>query len=88
MTWASCLFFTESDTPYLNFFVQFGLVGIVLLLGIGVYLSLLIFYTFETLFVSGLVYILLIPVSYFNFKYKKKLFSAEKSNEQETEDIL
>ena len=36
-----------------------------LLLGIGVYLSLLIFYTFETLFVSGLVYILLIPVSYF-----------------------
>ncbi len=59
-----------------------------LLLGIGVYLSLLIFYTFETLFVSGLVYILLIPVSYFNFKYKKKLFSAEKTNEQETEDIL
>ena len=59
-----------------------------LLLGIGIYLSLLIFYTFETLFFSGLIYILLIPISYFNFRYKKKLFSSEKINEQETEDIL
>jgi CDP-diacylglycerol--serine O-phosphatidyltransferase len=34
---------------------------IFLLLGIGIYVSLLIFYTFETLFLSGLVYIFLIP---------------------------
>ena len=43
--------------------------AIFLLLGIGVYVSLLIFYTFEILFVSGLIYILLIPVSFFHYKY-------------------
>tara|TARA_Y100001970_G_scaffold293408_1_gene440003 strand:+ start:372 stop:1169 length:798 start_codon:yes stop_codon:yes gene_type:complete len=59
-----------------------------LLLGIGVYLSLLIFYTFETLFITGLIYIFLIPVSFFNFRHKRKIFSAEKNKEQETEDIL
>ena len=32
---------------------------IFLLLGIGIYLSLVIFYTFETLFFSGLIYIIL-----------------------------
>ena len=62
--------------------------AVFLLLGIGIYLSLLIFYTFETLFITGLVYILSIPVSYFNFKYKNKLISNEKNSEQETEDIL
>jgi len=43
--------------------------AIFLLLGIGIYVSLIIFYTFETLFISGLIYILLIPVSFFHFKY-------------------
>jgi CDP-diacylglycerol---serine O-phosphatidyltransferase len=61
--------------------------GIFLLLGIGIYLSLVIFYTFETLFFTGMVYILLIPVSYFHFKHKSKLFS-QNTNEEETEDIL
>jgi len=36
--------------------------AIFLLLGIGVYVSLLIFYTFETLFFTGLIYIILIPI--------------------------
>ena len=62
--------------------------AIFLLLGIGVYVSLIIFYTFETLFVTGLIYILLIPVSFFHFKYlnKKSLVSAHE--EEETEDVL
>ena len=62
--------------------------AIFLLLGIGVYVSLIIFYTFETLFVSGLIYVILIPVSFFHFKYlnKKSLISARE--EEETEDIL
>ena len=42
--------------------------GIFLLLGIGVYLSLVIFYTFETLFFTGVIYIILIPISYFHYK--------------------
>jgi len=62
--------------------------AIFLLLGIGVYVGLIIFYTFETLFVSGLIYIILIPVSFFHFKYlnKKSLISAHE--EEETEDVL
>ena len=61
--------------------------AIFLLLGIGIYVSLLIFYTFETLFFSGLIYIILIPISFFHYRYKnKKLFAA--THEDETEDVL
>ena len=59
---------------------------IFLLLGIGIYVSLLIFYTFETLFFSGIVYFALIPISYFHYKYKSKTLLAV--NEEETEDVL
>ena len=45
---------------------------IFLLLGIGIYLSLLIFYTFETLFFSGTIYLLLIPISFFHYRHKDK----------------
>ena len=62
--------------------------AIFLLLGIGVYVSLLIFYTFETLFVSGLIYIILIPVSFFHFKYLNKKTSISAYEEEETEDVL
>ncbi len=46
--------------------------AIFLLLGIGIYVSLLIFYTFETLFFSGIIYLLLIPVSFFHYRDKNK----------------
>ena len=60
---------------------------IFLLLGIGIFVSSLIFYTFKTLFFTGLVYLLLIPVSYFQYKNKnKKLFAA--SSEDDDEDVL
>ena len=61
--------------------------AIFLLLGIGIFLGLLIFYTFETLFFSGLIYITLIPISFFHYRHlnKKSLISA---NEEETEDVL
>ena len=60
---------------------------IFLLLGIGIYLSLLIFYTFQTLFFSGLIYISLIPVSYLHYRYvnKKSLITV---TDEETEDVL
>ena len=59
-----------------------------LLLGIGIYLSLIIFYTFETLFISGLIYIMLIPISFFHYRYlnKKSIISAHE--DEETEDVL
>ena len=61
--------------------------AIFLLLGIGIYVSLIIFYTFETLFVSGLIYILLIPISYLHYRHmnKKSMISV---SEEETEDVL
>ena len=61
--------------------------GIFLLLGIGIYLSLVIFYTFETLFFTGLIYIILIPISYFHYKQKNKNY-LKVNAEEETEDIL
>ena len=61
--------------------------AIFLLLGIGIYVSLLIFYTFVTLFFSAIIYITLIPISYFHYKYKSKT-SLIATNEEETEDIL
>ena len=61
--------------------------AIFLLLGIGIYLGLIIFYTFETLFFSGLIYIALIPISYFHYKQKNKETIIVNS-EDETEDVL
>ena len=60
--------------------------AIFLLLGIGIYVSLLIFYTFQTLFFTGLIYIFLIPISYFHYKQKNK--KSIISTEEDTEDIL
>ena len=62
--------------------------AVFLLLGIGIYVSLLIFYTFETLFLTGLVYISLIPVSFFHYRHKNKKTLRVISEEEETEDVL
>jgi CDP-diacylglycerol--serine O-phosphatidyltransferase len=59
---------------------------IFLLLGIGVYVSLLIFYIFKTLFITGVIYLLLIPISFFHFRIKNK--KSFKSVIDEDEDIL
>tara|TARA_Y100000590_G_scaffold9038_1_gene11217 strand:+ start:1375 stop:2169 length:795 start_codon:yes stop_codon:yes gene_type:complete len=61
--------------------------GIFLLLGIGIYVSLLIFYTFETLFFSGAIYVILIPISYLHYRNKNKTLSAI-SDEDDTEEVL
>ena len=61
--------------------------AIFLLLGIGIFVSFLIFYTFETLFLTGIGYLLLIPISFFHYRHKsKKSFSP--SIEEDDEDIL
>ena len=60
--------------------------AIFLLLGIGIYVSLLIFYTFETLFFSGMIYLLLIPISFLHYRHKSKKGFAPAI--EEDEDIL
>ena len=61
--------------------------AIFLLLGIGIYVSLLIFYTFQTLFLSGLLYKTLIPISYFHYRHKAKE-SSILIKDEDTDDVL
>jgi len=61
--------------------------AVFLLLGIGIYVSLLIFYTFETLFFSGTIYLLLIPISFFHYRRKNKK-QITTSSVEEDEDVL
>ena len=60
---------------------------IFLLLGIGIYMSLLIFYTFETLFFTGTIYLLLIPISFFHYREKNKKWFIS-STQEEDEEVL
>jgi CDP-diacylglycerol--serine O-phosphatidyltransferase len=59
-----------------------------LLLGIGIYISFIIYFPFEILFLTGLGYIFLIPISYFHYKRLKEKHSNENTEEDEIEDIL
>ncbi len=62
-------------------------VTIFLLLGIGISLVSLIFFTFETLLVFGVVYIISIPVSCFTYLRKNK-DTKDYQTEEDHEDIL
>ena len=62
--------------------------AIFLLLAIGIYISLLIFYTFQTLFFSGIIYLLLIPISFFHYRNKNKKSSTSLAEHEEDEDVL
>ena len=62
--------------------------AIFLLLGIGIYVSLIIFYTFKTLLFTGLIYIILIPISYLHYRNKNKKVLMFNNTEQEDEDVL
>ena len=59
----------------------------IILLGIGIIFISLLFYTFETLLVFGLVYLISIPISFFMYKNKSKKEALETS-EDEHEDVL
>ena len=58
-----------------------------ILLGIGVSLVTLIFFTFETLIIFSLIYLISIPIACFTF-YKNKKILKNISTEEEHEDIL
>ena len=58
-----------------------------ILLGIGISLVTLMFYTFETLLIFSLIYILSIPVACITYLNNKKSFQIDNS-EDEHEDIL
>ena len=58
-----------------------------ILLGIGIIFISLLDYTFETLLVFGLFYLISIPISFFMYKNKNKKETLETS-EDEHEDVL
>ncbi len=62
--------------------------AIFFLLGMGIYVSLLIFYTFPTLFLSGIIYLLLIPVSFFHYRFKNKKSLNISTIDEDDEDVL
>ena len=59
-----------------------------LLLGIGTYISLIIYFPFEILFLTVITYIFLIPISFLHYKKLKKKYSNENTEEEDIEDIL
>jgi CDP-diacylglycerol--serine O-phosphatidyltransferase len=63
---------------------------IFLLFGIVLFFGLLLFYTFEILTLSGLVYLILIPISFFHYKKIKKQNTTDvsKDENEDLEDIL
>ena len=61
-----------------------------LLFGIAIYFGLLIIFTFQVLFISGVIYLLLIPIGAFHYN---KIFNRHKNSnstveEEEEEDML
>ena len=63
---------------------------IFLLFGIVLFFGLLLFYTFKILALSGLVYLILIPISFFHYKKIKKQNTTDASKDEydDLEDIL
>ena len=62
-------------------------VSVFILFGIGISLICIMFFTFETLFIFSLSYILTIPISSFTFLKNSKM-KNEKLSEEDHEDIL
>ena len=60
---------------------------IFLLLAAGLIFISLLFYTFETLLIFGILYLLLIPISFFIFKNNQKKHLS-KASEEDHEDVL
>ena len=61
-----------------------------LLFGIVLFFGALLVYTFKVLVISSLVYICLIPISYFHYKKIKKQnnMDSDKDEDEGLEDIL
>ena len=61
---------------------------IFLLLGVVFYFGLLLIYTFNAIAISGLIYFMLIPVSFIHYNNLSKKFKEQDISNEEHEDIL
>ncbi len=61
---------------------------IFLLLGVVLYFGLLLIYTFNAIVISGLIYFILLPVSFIHYNNLSKKFKEQDISNEEHEDIL
>ncbi len=61
---------------------------IFLLFSIVLYFGLLLIFTFNTILISGLIYLIIIPISYMHYLSLKKKFLTQFDDSDEHEDIL
>ena len=61
---------------------------IFLLLAVVLYFGTILIYTFNAIFLSGLIYFILIPVSYFHYRKLSKKFIDLSEDPDDHEDIL
>ena len=61
---------------------------IFLLLAVALYFGLLLFYTFNALVISALIYFIMIPVSFVHYNNMSKKFEEQNTPHEEHEDIL
>ena len=59
-----------------------------LLFGLVLFFGALLVYTFKILAVSSIIYICLIPISYFHYKKIKKEKNISSDKDEELEDVL
>ncbi len=81
------LLVSKTPTPSLKKISISSKTTIFLLLTVGIIFIALLFYTFETLLIFGLIYLASIPLSIFIFKNQQKKFS-QKISDDDHEDIL
>ena len=61
---------------------------IFLLLAVALYFGLLLIYTFNAIVISGLIYFIMIPVSFVHYNNMSKKFEEQNTPHEEHEDIL
>ena len=62
---------------------------IFLLFGIVLFFGLLLIYTFNVIAISGIIYLSLIPISFFHFQKLRKIYENDKiQDDDDQEDIL
>ena len=61
---------------------------IFLLLAVALYFGLLLFYTFNALVISALIYFIMIPVSFVHYNNMSRKFEEQNTSHEEHEDIL
>ena len=62
--------------------------SIFLIFGVVIYFVLLLLYTFNTIVISGLIYLLMIPISSIHFMKVRNKFTTQSGDIDDHEDIL